>query len=327
MDELLQECDVIVHLAGLNRHSDADTLYQTNIDLSERLIDSCIRTNSKPHIIFSSSTQEDLDNMYGKSKKKVSELFSNWSREYGGTYNALIIPNVFGPFGKPNYNSVVATFCHQIANGDTPRIIKDNRLNLIYINDLLKEIESLIIDPINVPLRIAHNYEISVSEILNKLEHFRQKYMWDGEFPNLSERVDLDLFNTFRCYIPHNYYPRPFIKHTDNRGYFVEIVRANTPGQFSFSTTKPNITRGNHFHMRKAERFAVIKGKARIQIRRIGTSEIVEYIIDGANPSYVDIPIWHVHNISNIGEEELIALFWISEPYNSNDSDTFYVNV
>jgi UDP-2-acetamido-2,6-beta-L-arabino-hexul-4-ose reductase len=135
------------------------------------------------------------------------------------------------------------------------------------------------------------------------------------------------LFNTFTSFIPKTYFPRKFVQHKDNRGAFVEIMRANTSGQSSFSTTVPGVTRGNHYHTRKVERFAVVKGKALIQLRKIGSSEVFEYILDELEPAYVDMPIWYTHNISNIGNKELLTMFWINEPYCPEDSDTYFVEV
>ena len=151
--------------------------------------------------------------------------------------------------------------------------------------------------------------------------------MENGIFPNLELAFEKALFNTFRCYVPETHYPVKFTKHTDPRGSFVEIARTQTSGQFSFSTTVPGITRGNHFHTRKAERFAVISGKALIQLRKIGTNKVIDYYLDGTEPAYVDMPIWYTHNIKNIGDEELITLFWINEPYNPEDADTYFGNV
>ncbi len=327
MQAFVCQCDTIVHLAAMNRHEDPQVIYDTNLNLVKNLINACETKKVSPHVLISSSTQEAKDNLYGKSKKDSRILLEEWAKKNNAITTGMVIPNVFGPFGKPFYNSVVATFCHQVANGGAPNIISDGLMNLIYINELIEEIFTLIKNNTSGRVEIQHKHEVKVSTILAKLKKFQGEYMWHGEFPEITEAFDLALFNTFRCYIPHEYYPRPFIKHTDNRGYFVEIVRANTSGQFSFSTTKPGITRGNHFHTRKAERFAVIKGKAKISLRKIGTDEVIDYIISGENPAYVDMPIWYTHNISNIGDEEMIALFWINEPYNSEDPDTYYINV
>ncbi len=143
--------------------------------------------------------------------------------------------------------------------------------------------------------------------------------------PDLSNTFERNLYNTFLCYVDHeSFFPFHLKLNTDNRGSFVETVKLNSGGQVSFSTTVPGITRGNHFHIRKAERFAVIKGKARIEIRRVGTNNKLSFELDGARPSFVDMPIWHTHNITNIGEEELYTIFWVSEHYDANDPDTYF---
>lgn len=328
LTNFVSQCDTVVHLAAMNRHEDPQVIYDTNVSLVNKLIDACQKGKVIPHILISSSTQEDRDNLYGKSKKVGRELLEAWAASTGAITTGMVIPNVFGPFGKPFYNSVVATFCHQIAaTEDVPTIINDGTIQMIYVNELIEEIFKLIKNKTVGRVDIPHFHTVKVSELLSKLQTFKAEYIERGEFPSIDTPFDLALFNTFRCYVPYDFYPRPFTKHTDNRGSFVEIVRANTSGQFSFSTTKPGITRGNHFHTRKAERFAVIKGKAKISLRKIGTNEVFDYIIDGESPAYVDMPIWHTHNISNIGDEEMIALFWINEPYNQEDADTFFVNV
>ena len=157
---------------------------------------------------------------------------------------------------------------------------------------------------------------------------FKQQYLEKGEFPELKTSFDLNLFNTFRSYIDlKDYYPKKHILHSDKRGFFSELSRSGSKGQSSFSTTKPQITRGNHFHTRKIERFSVIKGKARIQLRKYLTDEIISFELDGENPSFVDMPVWYTHNITNIGEDELLTFFWINEPYDENDPDTYMENV
>ncbi len=327
MDEFVCATDVIFHLAGLNRHSAPEIMFDTNIGLCKKLIDACIRTNTKPHIIFSSSTQEEENTIYGDSKKEGRLILEAWAQKYDALATTVIIPNVFGPFGRPFYNSVVATFCHQLVNGQLPEIHQDKSLNLIYINELVALLFEVILHPTAGRVYIPHQYTMSVSEILALLKSYKDEYMENGIFPNLHTSVCLAFFNTFRCYIPTEHYPVAFKLNMDDRGTFVEIVRTNTSGQFSFSTTNPGITRGNHFHTRKAERFAVIKGKAKISLRRIDRDEVIDYFLDGDMPAYIDMPIWHTHNITNIGDEELVTLFWINEPYNSDDPDTYFVTV
>ena len=333
-DEFVSQCDTIVHLAAMNRHNDPEVIYNTNIRLVNDLLASCERTNSKPHIIFSSSTQEERNNLYGKSKRDGRLLFEDWCKKNGCLFTAIIIPNVFGPFGNPYYNSVIATFCHQLTHNDEPKIEIDGEIKLIYINELVEHFYTMIVDRPNHDLQkqifvneLAHSSVIKVSELLMLLLDYKNQYFEKGIIPSFSSKFALDLFNTFRCYMPHEVFPFPLKENIDNRGSFVEIIRTNTSGQFSYSTTVPGITRGNHFHTRKIERFAVIKGTAEIAIRRVGTKEVIIYKLDGKNPSFVDMPIWCTHNITNIGEDELITLFWINEPYDPADPDTYFENV
>jgi UDP-2-acetamido-2,6-beta-L-arabino-hexul-4-ose reductase len=326
LDSFVSSCDVIVHLAALNRHNEALVIYDTNTNLVKKLVASLERTNSKPHLIISSSTQEVRDNLYGKSKKEGRLLLSDWAKKNEGRLSGLIIPNVYGPFGHPFYNSVIATFCHQLANGESPIIDIDGDLKLIYVGELVEEILKLIINNDNShEQRIPYTAELRVSEILALLQYFQVTYQNKGEIPVLHNDFEHKLFNTYRCYMDvANYFPKKFVQHADNRGAFVEIARLGIPGQMSYSTTLPGITRGNHFHTRKIERFSVIKGKALIQLRRIGTNEVHDFYLDGEESAYVDMPIWYTHNIKNIGEEMLYTIFWINEAFDVNNPDTYF---
>jgi UDP-2-acetamido-2,6-beta-L-arabino-hexul-4-ose reductase len=326
LDAFVYSCDVIVHLAALNRHNEPEVIYETNTSLVKNLIKALERTESKAHLIISSSTQEERDNLYGKSKKECRVLLSEWAKQHKGRLTGLIIPNVFGPFGQPYYNSVVATFCHQIANGETPKIDIDGDLKLIYVGELVEKIIQVIRDKDNThELFIPHTAEAKVSEILVKLKYFQNTYQETGEIPALNNDFEFRLFNTYRCYMDiASYFPKKFVQHLDARGGFVEIARQGIPGQTSFSTTLPEVTRGNHYHTRKIERFAVIKGKALIQLRRIGTEDIHEFYLDGDYPAYVDMPLWYTHNIKNIGDDTLYTIFWINEPFDTNNPDTYF---
>jgi UDP-2-acetamido-2,6-beta-L-arabino-hexul-4-ose reductase len=328
LNKFVKSCDVIVHLAAMNRHGDPQVIYDTNITLVQQLIDSLERTKANPHIIMSSSTQEERDNPYGRSKKEGRKLLIKWSENNGNKFTGLIIPNVFGLFGKPFYNSVVSTFSYQITHGEKPEVQIDAEMKLIYINDLVNKIYRVIIYKVHdFEYLIDHTAIAKVTEILSKLYEFNESYVKNGIFPKLDDYFELCLFNTFRSYLTKDYFPRNLTIHTDDRGSFVETVKAMGQGQFSFSTTKPGITRGNHFHIRKVERFAVIKGKAVIQLRRIGTDEVINYKLSGDKPGYVDMPVWYTHSITNVGKEELVTLFWINEFFNSDDPDTYYEEV
>lgn len=326
LEKFVNECDVIVHLAAMNRHHDQEVIYEANISLVQKLINALEKSQSKAHVLFSSSSQEERENLYGRSKKEGRELLSNWAIKSETLFTGMIIPNVFGPFGNPYYNSFIATFSHQLTHGEQPKIDIDGQVKLIYANELidvfLQEIRS---KKGNTLLNIPHSSEHKVSEILEILERYKVQYFENGMIPELNSPFEVNLFNTFRSYIDHkNHFPVKYVKNTDPRGSFVEIIRLNVGGQVSFSTTVPGITRGNHYHTRKIERFSVIRGKALIQLRKIGSSEVLDFYLDGNEPSYVDMPIWYTHNIKNIGEEELYTNFWINEFYDVNDPDTYF---
>ena len=348
LKEFVQKCDAIVHLAAMNRHKDPEVLYQTNIGLVKQLITACEATNVTPHILFSSSTQEECNNLYGKSKIEGRELLEQWAVRNTALFTGFIIPNVFGPFGNPYYNSVIATFCHQLTHNEQPKIDVDSEIKLIYVGELVENIVKIITLHSNTARKIIkshcdtscstvkryetilipHTSEIKVSVLLQKLTAFKENYFNEGALPNLDNPFDLNLFNTFLCYIDHDtFFPFKLQLNTDERGSFVETMKLHSGGQVSFSTTVPGITRGNHFHIRKAERFAVIKGRALIEIRRIGTDKVFSFELDGKDPSFVDMPVWYTHNITNIGEEELYTIFWINEFYYPNDPDTYFEKV
>ena len=336
LKSFVSQCDIIVHLAAMNRHNDPKVIYNTNLKLVQQVISACELTTSIPHIIFSSSTQEERDNLYGKSKKEGRSLFEQWAERNNAQFTGLIIPNVYGPFGLPYYNSVVATFCHQLSHHEQPKIEVDGEMKLIYVGELVKIILEIIEKSdkehqkgvIIQQIKVQHTSEVRVSHLLQLLERYKTNYFEKGEIPDLDNPINRNLFNTFLCYIDHlTFFPFKLVKNTDNRGSFVEIIKLNSGGQVSFSTTISGIIRGNHFHTRKIERFAVIKGKARVEIRRIGTEKVLRFELDGNQPSFVDMPIWYTHNIINIGEEDLYTLFWISEHFNAEDPDTWLEKV
>ena len=326
----VKNCDTIVHLAAVNRHDSQEVLYQTNIELVNKIIRACDKSRSKPHIIFSSSIQEQLDNFYGKSKKEGRIIFEKWAKQNNASFTALLIPNVYGPFGRPYYNSVVATFCQQLTHNEEPFILNDNEINLIYVGELVDEIIKNIktgtnrSDPKTRHIIVSHTSKIKVSELLNLLRNFKHNYFERGEIPSMQNSFHRNLFNTLLCYVDcSEFFPFKLNMKSDQRGSFVELIKLNSGGQISFSTTKPGIIRGNHFHTRKAERFAVIKGKAKINIRRVGTNNIHSFLLDGKQPAFVDMPVWHTHNIINTGNEELFTIFWINEHFNPKDTDTY----
>tara|TARA_B110000003_G_scaffold217114_1_gene216587 strand:+ start:8017 stop:9141 length:1125 start_codon:yes stop_codon:yes gene_type:complete len=329
LDSFVSKCDIIVHLAGVNKSEDPKDIYKQNILLAKKLTGSLKRTKSSALIIYASSTQEKFDNEYGRGKKDGRKILETWAESSNGFLTSILIPNVFGPFCKPNYNSVIATFCNQLVNKkDPPLIIKDSLVNFIYVDDLIQ----VLLDSTNYKNKnnsvqnIENTYNFKVSEVLSILKKYHSLYVLNGKIPELDSNFELKLFNTFRSYINYQeFFPKKYLMHSDERGIFTELIRSDSKGQCSFSVTKPFITRGNHFHTRKIERFSVIKGEARIEIRKINDDKVLTFILSEKELSYVDIPIWHSHSITNIGSSDLLTVFWINEEYHLDTADT-YIN-
>jgi UDP-2-acetamido-2,6-beta-L-arabino-hexul-4-ose reductase len=319
------QCDVVVHLAAVNRCSSQEELYHTNIRLVRQLMEAMDAAKVCPHIIFSSSVQEERDNLYGKSKREGREMLADWAQSRGAAFTGLIIPNVYGPFGKPYYNSVIATFCHQLTHGEQPKIDVDGLLKLIYVTELADHIYHIAVSGASQKeLFLPHTAEKNVSDLLRLLESYKAQYFEQGIIPALSSAFEVNLFNTFRCYIDaKSHFPILLKKNIDERGMFVETIKLHSGGQVSFSTTKPGVTRGNHYHTRKIERFTVLQGDALIQLRKIGTAEVLNFTLSGECPAYVDMPVWYTHNITNVGSTDLITQFWINELFDPNDPDTY----
>lgn len=327
LEGFVRQCDTIVHLAAMNRGPD-DEIYATNVRLVHELIEALEKTESTPHVIFSSSIQEERGNAYGRSKREGARLLAAWAEQNNARCTCLVIPNVFGPFGRPFYNSVVATFCYQLTHGQEPEIKVDASLPLIYVQDLVREIFRAIKGTYDVPVVcLEATAEKKVSEILARLYEFKEWYLDLHIIPDLNGPFDTALFNTFRSFIEPDHFPVYPEVHADDRGYLAEVLKDLSGGQVFFSVTKPGITRGNHLHIRKIERFCVIQGEAVIRLRRVGTDQIIEYHVQGSRPSFVDIPIDYTHNITNVGATDVLTLFWTNELFDPADPDTFYEGV
>ena len=328
MSNFVNDCDIIIHLAGLNRHNKTEEITKVNVQLAKTLSTALVSNNFKGSLIYSSSLQIYNDSVYGKSKKKAGEILAKAASNGRFSFINLILPNIFGPFGKPNYNSFISTFSDKLIKGKSPKIIKDEKVPLVYAESaaiyILNQIDKEGIYEIDVP----QESEKRVSEVLDQLKDFHKVYFEMGSIPKLKNIFDIQLFNTFRSALDHSkYFPKPHNLNLDERGHFSELIRSNSQSQVSYSVTRPGIVRGNHFHTRKIERFTVIQGEALIQMRRIGTKERFDYKLSGETPSYVDIPIWTTHNITNTGKKDLITIFWINEHYNPEDADVYYEKV
>lgn len=322
------ECDVVVHLAGVNRGSQRE-VYDTNVGLVDGLLEALGSCEHPPHVVFASSTQRDQPGEYSRAKRDCEERLRAWARRCSARLTLLIIPNVFGPGCRPFYNSVVATFCHQLARGQRPLVIDDQQIEFVWINDLIETICQVVRQPANglAERRVAGTARLSVSEMLARLTVFRRSYFDENVVPDLSDPLDAALYTTFLSYIElddHCHRPRV---HRDERGELFEILRMAGGGQIFFSTTKPGVVRGNHFHTRKVEWFCVLRGEAAIRIRRVGDDQVREFRVSGGSPQFISIPALHTHQIENIGTDDLLTMFWCNEIFKPADPDTFYENV
>jgi len=326
LDSFVKNCDVIVHLAAMNR-GDETILYETNKLLATRLVASLERTNSKPRIIYSSSIHEEKNNPYGLSKRESGEIISLWAAKSQASFVSLIIPNVFGPFCKPFYN-LVSTFCYQLVHDQERRVDCDASIKLIYVEKLVEVIFQQIKSENVFPRVVVEcDAERKVSEILAQLLRFKDEYVIRGIVPDLPTQFDVALFNTFRSYLEPNFFPVKYSVNTDSRGALIELIKERTGGQVFYSVTRPGAIRGNHYHKRKIERFSVISGEAMIKLRRVGSPEVLAYQVDGTNPCYIDMPVYYTHNLANIGKTDLLTIFWTNEMFDKGDSDTYYEEV
>lgn len=319
--------DCVVHLAGVNR-AEPNELVDGNIKPARQLIDALIKTGSQATVIYSSSVQalSPDSSPYAEGKAGVSQIFEEWVISSQGRFINLIVPHVFGEYGRPNYNSAVATFAQQIANNEKPTIHNDGSLELVHVQDLAEKIIELYESNVFGNIRVEGR-KTGVIEVANKLQDLRDTYLDDGQLPDLSDQFNRSLFNTLRGAFKEKMRLSCVTKHQDDRGWLVETVKANSGGQCFVSTTKPGITRGNHFHRRKVERFFVLQGKAKIKLRKLFTDDVIVYELDGDTPAFVDIPTLHTHSITNVGDAELITLFWSDEFYDPENPDTYFENV
>ncbi len=328
LENFAKKCDVIVHLAGMSRGEEKE-IYQTNLEITEKLIGAIKEAKVRSHIIFASSIHEKTNSAFGRSKKRSRLMLSHFALKNRSKFTGLIIPHVFGPFAKPFHNSALTTFCYQLTHHQKPKVITDGELKLIYVERLAQEIVGIIkAGKSQSRVEIAAQTITKVSSLLEKLKSFQKIYLLKQIIPQLDDEFSLNLFNTFRSYLEGDDRNVHVLKHLDPRGYFCELIKLQrTEGQVSFSVSKPKVVRGDHFHTRKIERFCVIEGDARIKIRKVGESEAYTYHVSGEKPSFVDIPVWYAHNIENVGKKPLVTLFWANEIFNKKNPDTFWEKV
>jgi UDP-2-acetamido-2,6-beta-L-arabino-hexul-4-ose reductase len=332
LGEWLSQAYVVVHLVGVNRPEKPEDFESGNADFTQTLVDTIRHSGRRPHILFSSSIQAALDNPYGRSKRHAEQILERFATETGTPVSIFRLKNIFGKWCRPNYNSVTATFCHNIAN-DLPIQISDpeRELELVYVDDVveafIREMEerperpTVFVEPDPIP-----SYTITLGDLAGRIQFFRQ--MQESlQIPDFSVPFNRQLYATYLSYVPPERWEYgPEIK-TDQRGNLAELVKSPHFGQIFVSRTRPGVTRGNHYHHTKTEKFVVIAGEGLIRFRQIHGSEILEYRVRGEDYRIVEIPPGYTHCITNVGSTEMITLFWASEVFDPDRPDTYFLEV
>ncbi|WP_298623555.1 capsular polysaccharide biosynthesis protein CapF [uncultured Legionella sp.] len=324
--EMVKEVDFVFHFAGVNRPQELEDFNTVNRDLTQALCEAIKVSNKKIPVLFSSSTQAVLSNPYGISKKSAEEVLSHFAKENNSAVYIYQLPNVFGKWTKPNYNSAVATFCHNIAR-DLPVQINNPsaEINLVYIDDVVADfINKLDGNEFHNAqfCQVSPIYKTTVGELVSQITAFH-----DTRTNLITEDVGTGftraLYSTYVSYLPKERFSYELTKHSDPRGTFVEMLKTKNAGQFSYFTAHPGITRGGHYHHSKTEKFLVITGAACFRFRHIATQEYYEIITNGDKPEIVEtVPGW-THDITNIGDTEMIVMLWANEIFDRDHPDTY----
>lgn len=332
LEGLVHQADLVFHLAGINRPKDPEEYKTGNADLTQYLLHLLEQEGRKTPVVMSSSIQAELDNPYGRSKKEAEGYVFAYAIKNSAPVYVYRFPNVFGKWCKPNYNSVVATYCYNAANQIPLRIDDpDRELTLLYIDDIITEFQR-IIDGKAKPaersiLSIFPTYNITLGGLADTISRFaasRSSLIHDKD---RNDPLIPKLYATFLSYLPPGDLAIGAEMKRDDRGFFAELIKSPFFGQISVSRTKPGVTRGNHWHNTKVEKFIVIQGEAIVRFRKIDSEEIFEYLVSGEDIKIIDIPPGYTHNIQNIGESDVLTIFWAGEAFDPDNPDTVYAEV
>lgn len=328
LDDLLLKCDFVIHLAGVNRPDNPTDFYTGNTDLTEQICVLLEKHSNKAPFILSSSIQAERDNDYGKSKKKAEDIVLAHGEKMQSPVYIYRFRNLYGKWSRPNYNSVVATWCYNIARGRNVQIDNpDTEIELCYVDDVVDAIISALNGDVSAGYcEVDVTDKISLKELYATLISFRASRE-NLSYPDQSTQFKKKLYATYLSYLDKTGFSYPLHSKSDERGSFTEIFRDQRTGQISINVTKPGITKGQHWHSTKIEKFMVVHGDGVIRFRDVFSDEIVEYKVSGENLTCVDIPVGYVHNIQNVGEDNLVTLMWASEAFDPDKPDTNYKEV
>lgn len=324
------DCEFVFHLAGVNRPKDVSEFMDGNFGFTLKLLDNLKNAGNKAPVLITSSTQAELENDYGKSKKAGEDLLFDYSEKTGAPVFVYRLTNVFGKWSRPNYNSAVATFCNNIAAG-LPITVNDPLvvMKLIYIDDVVDEFISAMNGKANKIGRfgcVPTEHVIELGKIAELIYSFKESRE-NCSVPDLSNEFEKKLYSTYLSFLPTDSFAYSLDKKADQRGSFTEFIRTDERGQVSVNIAKPGITKGNHWHHTKNEKFLVVSGEAVISFRKVFSDEVIEYHVTGDEMKVVDIPCGYTHNIKNVGDTDLVTVMWANEAFNPDKPDTYFESV
>ncbi|MGJ7920813.1 capsular polysaccharide biosynthesis protein CapF [Neobacillus sp. LXY-4] len=330
LEKYTKESNFVFHLAGVNRPNDEKEFMEGNFGFTSQLLELLKKHGNRAPILITSSIQAEKDNLYGRSKKAAEELLVNYYKETDTQFYIYRLPNVFGKWSKPNYNTVIATFCHNIAR-DLDIQVNDPYvdLTLCYIDDVLEEFFRALEGKPTIQggfcvVPVTHN--IKLGELAEIIKAFKESRI-NLSIPNMNNTLIKKLYSTYLSFLPEDKFSYDLKMNIDHRGSFSEFIRTSERGQVSVNVSKPGITKGNHWHHTKNEKFLVVSGEGLVRFRKIDSDEIIEYKVNGEKLQVVDIPTGYTHSIVNIGESDLVTVMWANECFDSEKPDTYFLEV
>jgi UDP-2-acetamido-2,6-beta-L-arabino-hexul-4-ose reductase len=336
LDGFCRDADFVFHLAGVNRPKEQGEFMEGNFGFTSTLLDALKRHGNNCPVMLASSIQAELDNPYGVSKKAGEDLLFDYGREVGAEVLVYRFPNVFGKWCRPNYNSAVVTFCNNVANG-LPIQVNDRSVNmtLVYIDDVVRELISALegnanrvvgLSPEKQFCTVPVEHSITLGEIVDLIYSFKES-RGSLQVADLSDGFTKKLYSTYLSYLPVDGFSYPLKMNVDERGSFTEFLKSPDRGQVSINISKPGITKGQHWHHTKNEKFLVVSGSGVIRFRKIDEEQVYEYFVSGDKLEVVDIPVGYTHNIENLGNTDMVTVMWVNEVFNPEHPDTFFLPV
>lgn len=325
------EAEFIFHLAGVNRPTDINEFYSGNSGLTGDIVRLLEKNKKNTPMLITSSIQAELDNDYGKSKKMAEEVLATYGNKSNAPVYIFRLQNVFGKWCRPNYNSAVATFCHNIANELEVWVADESReVNLVYIDDVVEAFVSALSEESRDVNKQYHEVKVTYKKTLGEIVSLINSFKESREtlrVPNMVDEFAKKLYSTYLSYLPEGSFSYPLKMNIDNRGSFTEFLKSDDRGQVSINISKPGITKGNHWHHSKNEKFLVVSGEGVIKFRKVGSEEVSEYKVSGSKLEVVDIPVGYTHNIINTGDTDMVTVMWVNEVFNPEKPDTIFLEV